>query len=211
MSCFESVVGFAAALGLVFTGCSTSSYNETRAQRNAMALDQARDQLRAETSPEAVSTPPSDDALMTTNATPRDEAPVNQRSIAAHGNNLGIHPIDGTKSPQSTDLVQRVNGRLSIRRASLVAWQQGGPHRFIQSVRVKPSFRGGHFFGWRILAYGGPGKLNRGDIVRRINGRPVERPDEFMQVWDGAASRDRLVIEVMRGNKLLTFAYPIRD
>jgi S1-C subfamily serine protease len=78
-------------------------------------------------------------------------------------------------------------------------------------VRVKATFRRGRFFGWRVLAYSGPGPVQPGDIVVRVNRHSVERPNQFMKVWEQLPDQPELVVEMVRGGRRLTLRYPIVD
>ena len=98
-----------------------------------------------------------------------------------------------------------------IARADLLRYHRAGPQVFIQRVRVKATFRRGKFFGWRVLAYAGPGQLRQGDIVTRVNGGAVERPDQFMKLWEQLPRRDELVVELVRERKRVTLRYAIVD
>jgi hypothetical protein len=97
----------------------------------------------------------------------------------------------------------------AIRRSELLWVHRQGAQQFIQQVRVRPSFRRGRFFGWRILAYRGPGPIESGDVVRRVNGRPIERPEQFMGVWEKLPGATELVVELWRRGRPVKLRYPI--
>lgn len=103
------------------------------------------------------------------------------------------------------------DGTLALRRPALTALVARGAGHFNALVDVRPTFRRGRFYGWRVLSYHGPGKLDPGDVVLRINGRSVERPDQFMSVWEELTARKDLVIEVDRRSRRETWRYPIVD
>jgi hypothetical protein len=86
-----------------------------------------------------------------------------------------------------------------------------GAQQFIRLIRVRASFRSGRFFGWRVIAYNGPGPIRPGDIVRKVNGRPIERPDQFMAVWNTMGKVSELVVALHRSGKPTTLRYPIID
>jgi type II secretory pathway component PulC len=98
-----------------------------------------------------------------------------------------------------------------ITRAELEAQLRAGAQSFIQKVRVRPSFRGGRFIGWRVLAYQGPGPIRTGDVVKRVNGEELERPEQFMKAWNGLRGRTELVLELIRSGKPLSLRFPIVD
>lgn len=91
-----------------------------------------------------------------------------------------------------------------------------GPAWFIQQIAVEPVLAGGRFQGFMLLALfdrdpadESPG-LRPGDIVQRVNGMPVERPDQFMKVWDSLADADHLSIRIVRDRQPLLITWAIR-
>jgi type II secretory pathway component PulC len=92
-----------------------------------------------------------------------------------------------------------------IRREKLLSVLNAGPGRFLQRVRVKKADDPqGRFAGWRIVELF-PGEADAasvlvpGDIVVRVNGQSVERPEQFNTVWDSLALSSELVVTVRRG------------
>jgi len=96
-----------------------------------------------------------------------------------------------------------------ITRAELDRYIRDGAQSFIQRIQVRPAFREGKFFGWRVLGYQGPGPVQRGDIICRVNGRSIERPNQFMDVWSGLPHRAQLTVEMIRDGRPLVLRYPI--
>jgi hypothetical protein len=47
--------------------------------------------------------------------------------------------------------------------------------------------------------------------VVRINGGAIERPNQFMKVWEQLPDRQELVVDMVRGGQPLTLRYPIVD
>jgi hypothetical protein len=91
-----------------------------------------------------------------------------------------------------------------ISRAELRAELARGVARFLRQVRTQPVFERGRFVGWRLLTLF-PERpdihvklLRAGDLVQRINGRSLERPEQFQAVWESLAQADELVIELRR-------------
>ena len=129
-------------------------------------------------------------------------------------------PIIARRPPESSkekraeaDTLLRTlsDGRKVIARAALSALTSKGPQRFIATLRVRPSFVGKRFRGWRVLRYRGPGRLELGDIVVRVNNQPVERPEQFMAVWAGLPQASELKIELLRQGQPHVFRWPIVD
>ena len=93
-----------------------------------------------------------------------------------------------------------------IPRPVLLAVLSGGVGRFLQRVRVEPSLDRGRFTGWRLLqvfdaAQQGPAGLRPGDVVQRVNGQSIERPEQFKTVWDSLATESLLILQVERGGQ----------
>jgi len=105
--------------------------------------------------------------------------------------------------------VRLPDGRIGVRRAELVRVQKEGPHWLLQRIKVRPLLRKGRFVGWRVVSYAGPGKLLAGDVVRQVNGRPIERPEQFIEVWNKMVSRDTLEVDLVRAGKSERLTFPI--
>jgi hypothetical protein len=105
----------------------------------------------------------------------------------------------------------------SIPRSALKAELGKGIGRFFQQVRPEPVVSRGRFVGWRIamlFANRADVKVSGvqiGDIVLRVNGESVERPEDFKAVWDSLADAKQLVIDLERGGETTRVHYAIVD
>ena len=104
-----------------------------------------------------------------------------------------------------------------ISRATLRAELARGIGRFLRDVRTEPAFSRGRFVGWRVLELF-PKRpeirvqvLRPGDTVLRVNGRSVERPEEFKQVWDSLAEARELVLDIQRDTRASKLRYTIGE
>jgi type II secretory pathway component PulC len=104
-----------------------------------------------------------------------------------------------------------------IRRSELARVLDTSPGYFLQHVQTEPRFRAGRFAGWRLVSFF-PGDarfagvdLQAGDVVTRINGRPIEQPDQFMRVWTELRSSNQLVVDVERDGAARTLRWIIAD
>jgi hypothetical protein len=93
-----------------------------------------------------------------------------------------------------------------IPRPVLLAVLARGVGRFLQHVELEPSLERGRFVGWRLLrvfdaAQTGPAGLRPGDLVLRVNGQSIERPEQFKNVWDSLATESLLILQVERGGQ----------
>ena len=91
-----------------------------------------------------------------------------------------------------------------ILRPRLAAVIDAGPGDFLRGVDVRPAFADNQFTGWEIVSFwpGDPryGDLDLapGDVVRRVNGRVIQRPEELQQVWESLRFAPELLVEVDR-------------
>ena len=99
----------------------------------------------------------------------------------------------------------------SISKTHLLGYHKKGAQQFIAQVRVKATFRRGKFFGWRMLEYRGPGPIKPGDVVMDVIGMPIERPDQFMKVWEKLPTIQVLTVKLLRQDKIQTLSYPVVD
>ena len=105
-----------------------------------------------------------------------------------------------------------------IPRPALLAVLSAGIGRFLRDVRVEPRLDRGHFVGWRLLSLfpqspvlQRASALRPGDVVLRVNGQSIERPEQFKDVWDSLATQSQLVLLVERGGKQGELRYRIVD
>jgi type II secretory pathway component PulC len=124
------------------------------------------------------------------------------------------NPPSKGKKPQS-ELTPSAPG--SIRRAELAKVLDASPGLFLQHVQTEPRFANGRFHGWRVVSFF-PGDtrfagvdLQAGDVVTRVNGKPIEQPDQFMAVWTELRTGKELVVDVERGGAPRTLRWTIAD
>jgi hypothetical protein len=103
-----------------------------------------------------------------------------------------------------------------LRREDVMEVLSAGVPSLLQKVEVEPSMdREGRFRGWRVLRIRDPllasGDLQQGDVVRRINGQPVETPYQFFDVFQSMAFAPELLLDIERGNESRALRYPISD
>jgi type II secretory pathway component PulC len=103
----------------------------------------------------------------------------------------------------------------SIERSALRAELSRGIGRFLQNVKTEAVLSHGHFVGWRLLALF-PKRpdvrvqaLKQGDVLIRVNGQSIERPEDFKSVWDTLETAKELVLEIERDGQPSTLRYDI--
>jgi len=103
-----------------------------------------------------------------------------------------------------------------IGRARLQEVIAGGIPRFLQRVRTEPHKQAERFVGWRLLSIFDDnsfaiGPLRIGDTVLGVNGRTVERPEQFFAVWETIAGSAQITFQVLRGDQAYEVRYAIQD
>lgn len=103
----------------------------------------------------------------------------------------------------------------SIHRADLQAVLAAGPAALLQRVTMEPVRENGRFVGFRIAGFVGrpPSAidLRPGDIVLTVNGRRIERPENYFQVFEELQVASELRFELLRSAEVKTLLYPIVD
>lgn len=92
----------------------------------------------------------------------------------------------------------------------------GGFGRFLQGVEVddRPAFRDGKFLGFRLTELRGDLEacdLQRGDVITRVNGRAIERPEEAQAVFLALVTAKELVVDYERAGENRRLVLPIVD
>ncbi len=104
----------------------------------------------------------------------------------------------------------------SLGRSGVREVVRGGMGRFLQDVSLEdtPVMRNGKFLGFRVVALFGPledSELRPGDVVTRVNGKPIEHPEEALVVFQSLTTATELVVDYERGGKAQQLKLPIVD
>lgn len=106
---------------------------------------------------------------------------------------------------------------MTVARADLHAALDRGPGAFLRGVEVKPHFLGDRFGGWEIVQFM-PGEvrfdpfdLRPGDIIARVNGHFIARPQHLAALWSELRSAATIVIQVQRGQGAFELRFEVSD
>ena len=102
-----------------------------------------------------------------------------------------------------------------IPRYILEAIQAQGPGRFLQRVPVLPFRDGGEFVGFQILdLFPGEGiriqSIRKGDVVTKVNGRRVDRPEQFMKLFEELHLWTQVSIQFERQGVPMSVLYQVQ-
>jgi hypothetical protein len=132
-------------------------------------------------------------------------------------------PMEGeapAEAPKPESRLDQPYERVStgvIARSELLPVLDEGLGRFLQNVQTEPSFHKGTFVGFRIVSLF-PGEpafasldLRPGDTVTRINGKPIERPEQAAAAWDDLRTASNLVVDYRREGEEHALRFTIVD
>lgn len=126
--------------------------------------------------------------------------------------------VDG-EGPGLDPYVPRYPGedRGTLERAEVDEVLLAGPQAFIGKIRVTPAMLADKFVGFRLEELFPDDvrfrkvDLHAGDILLRINGQPIERPDDFLKIWEQLKVAQELRIEYLRGAMVRLLSWKIVD
>jgi hypothetical protein len=103
-------------------------------------------------------------------------------------------------------------GHLARVEVDRVLTTQGPPWVLRRILSEEVIRKDGKFAGWRLVGLPEEWKdldLKPGDIVTRVNGLPLETPDQAWEAWKSVASSPELKISVMRDGAARQLTLPI--
>ena len=128
-------------------------------------------------------------------------------------------PMEGEEQSPESSLYEQ-SGRVRtgvISRHELVPVLDDGLGQYLRNVETEPAFHRGAFVGFRIVSLF-PGELayasidlRPGDVVTRVNGQPIERPEQAVAVWEALRTASDLVVNYRRGDQEYALHFRIVD
>jgi len=160
--------------------------------------------------------PPAEPARFGLGSVPSPVAPPAAASAGAAG---GTDPTGGgAQLPRRSEVA--CPARIApgvVGRSALTRTLDAGLGSWLRGVDVEPQIEDGRFQGWRVRAIH-PGDpcwadvdLRPGDVVSRINRRPIERPEEAQAVWSALRGAGEIVVELVRGREARTLRFAVMD
>jgi len=110
-----------------------------------------------------------------------------------------------------------LKGANALRRSALVRTLDAGLGAWLSGVDIEPKVVRGRFQGWLIQSiYAGDPcwsdiDLRAGDVVVRVNRRPIHSPDEAQAVWTALRSAREIAVDFLRDGKSQTLRFPVVD
>lgn len=125
----------------------------------------------------------------------------------------GVGPTDPDASADGGPVL----GPNELGRANVAAVVDQGLGRFLRTVEVTPVLERGAFVGFRIVSFrAADGRYSAidlvpGDVVTRINGSPIERPEQALAIFNGLRVVSELRVEYTRGSERREIRFAIVD
>jgi len=148
------------------------------------------------------------------------EEPDDELGKAKEPSEAEVPAKDVAEEPKPESHLDEPYERVSrgvIARAELLPVLNEGLGRFLQNVETEPTFHKGAFVGFRIVSLF-PGEpafasldLRPGDTVTRINGKPIERPEQAIAVWEELRTASTLVVDYRRDGDEHVLQFAIVD
>jgi type II secretory pathway component PulC len=99
----------------------------------------------------------------------------------------------------------------------LVAAIDAGLGRWLKGVDVEPARQAGRFRGWIVRRVHPDDPCYKsvdlvpGDLVLRVNGRAIERPEQANEVFSGLRTARTLTVDYLRDDRPRTLRFAISD
>ena len=111
------------------------------------------------------------------------------------------------------ELAVAVGGYLGVLdRQGLKAVIDQGLGRLFGKLKLSASMRAGRFEGFRVTdidpAWEGAG-LVVGDVLQRVNGQPIERPEQAQVAFDSLRVASEVAVQLLRNDQKLTLRYRV--
>jgi hypothetical protein len=107
--------------------------------------------------------------------------------------------------------------RASIPRPVLREWLARGPQYLLSQVVPTPLMDQGKFRGYRLNLWFPEhpevvqGAVRLGDVVTRINGRSIERPDQYLYIWKTLESAAAIDLDLVRDGRPLRVSFDLPE
>jgi hypothetical protein len=105
----------------------------------------------------------------------------------------------------------------AVKRSALIRTLDAGLGAWLSGVDIEPKVDRGRFRGWLIQTiYAGDPcwtevDLRAGDVVVKVNRRPIHSPDEAQAVWTALRGAREIVVDFLREGKARTLRFPVVD
>jgi hypothetical protein len=102
-----------------------------------------------------------------------------------------------------------------LSRSALRGTVAAGLPRWLRGVQVEATFDKRRFRGWTVVSLfpgdpcSGGIEIRPGDIVTRVNGKSVERPEQALEIFQGVATGNVLTVDLVHDGRPRTIRFQI--
>ena len=125
----------------------------------------------------------------------------------------GAKAEEASSSADVSDDAETPPPETELHRAALDELLAKGPAYVLAMVQIDSVMANGRFTGFKIVSFRAelPAylELAPGDVVTRVNDLPVERPEQFFEVFEKLKTATEVKFDILRGGAPRTLAYPI--
>lgn len=128
----------------------------------------------------------------------------------------GGEPVAPPKAPEAAPAPKPVRKAGTVSRRDVQAAVADGPGAFLSHVELEdqPAFKDGRFYGFRIAKLVPPAfwtgiDLQPGDVIAKINGLPLEKPDHAIAIMKGLEKAKEIRVQIERSGALRELVIPI--
>jgi len=120
---------------------------------------------------------------------------------------------DASTSADVSADVEAAPVETELHRAALDELLAKGPAYVLAMVQTDSVMAGGRFTGFKIVSFRTalPAylELAPGDVVTRVNDLPIERPEQFFEVFEKLKTATEVKFDILRDGAPKTLVYPI--
>jgi S1-C subfamily serine protease len=130
-------------------------------------------------------------------------------------------PVTETSLDQGAEAMpapaQRIctDSDFAIGRAALEEVLSAGPAGVLASVQTDSVVDDGKFVGFRIVSFRVEVDpcldLREEDVLTRVNGRVIERPEHYFEVFEALRTAKEIRFDLLRDGEPVTLTYPVTE
>ncbi len=150
-----------------------------------------------------------------TQAAKPDPEPVTESAPAAVAEPQAVSAPLPTASP--LPIAPTARAPFTLNRGEVNRTLDATPGAFLRRVSTEVRLRQGRFAGWRIVSFAPSdliftdGPLRPGDVILKVNGHTLERPDDLLELWQALRSAPSLTVDLERNGVGSTLRWTIVD
>ena len=86
----------------------------------------------------------------------------------------------------------------------------------LKGLRAGPYNVNGRIVGYKLFIVNPDNYLyeigaRSGDVIKRINGHPIDSTEKLYKIWSGLPQESRVVLDLDRGGKTVTYDYTFTE